>query len=528
VTARLRRTTLNGVLDTVAEFTTTTDASGAWSGQLANVDPTGGPQRAPYSPEDFVTLTYSGTGTLPPGANYTIDPLELDATRMPADGTFAEFATFDSCDTVQFQRGTDPPQPTTNVPASTLCRATFNPPLTDDDSVSLILTRPTGSNSTQTTVSPTGMLGTGFVPDVRPGGVPTCEGDLVSGAVACSRLSAGSFTLTRSRGNVSAAVTQTGGGDGFANIPGRLKAGDVVTLTKAGSARAITTLHLSPLRLDVEGFGASGTCAPRLWLGFDALCPASGTFNGLGEADARRQADDLSGGGTLVQVPVIGFIGPFGGESVQAPFTAWTDVFKHPAAPATTTLTIFRRNPDTSPGDFVAGPITVTPESGGAVSGLAPGRYIGVWTVTDTQGDDATHDTRTERTHFIVQPGGGQGAAGSNGAPGAQGPPGPSGPQGPAGPRGPRGRNGTVTCKLKGKKRKPRVRCTVQFSGKFDAGARSLLVRAGRIYASGRAAANGRLTLRARRKVPAGSYVLTIVGGRGFRTQTVGAQIAVR
>jgi hypothetical protein len=527
VTATLRRQALNGTLITVAQLTTTTDATGAWSGQLANVNPTGGPQRAPYRSDDFVTLSYSGgTAPLPPSTIYTLDPDELDVTRMPADGSFAEFATFESCTAVQFQRGSDPPQSTTNIPATTLCRANFSPPLTDNDDVSLILTRQAGNGSTLTTVSPTGVLGTGFVPDERPGGVPTCEGDLVSGAVECHRLSAGSFTLTRSRGSVSAPVTQAGGGDGFANIPGRLQAGDVVTLTKDGSPRAISTLRLSPLRLDIEGFGAGGTCSPRLWLGFGALCPENGTFSGLDEGGARQQGDDLSGGFTIVAVPTIGFVGPMDGESVASPFTAWTDIFKHPAAPSTTTLTIFRRNPDTSYGDLVAGPLTITPESGAAVSGLAPGRYNAVWTVTDTQGDGSTHDTRTDRTHFIVQPGGGQGSPGADGTPGAQGPP---GPQGPAGPQGPRGRDGTVTCRLKGKKRKPRVRCTVRFSGKFGAGARALLARGGRIYASGRATANGRLKLHARRRVPAGSYVLTIVGGDGrFHTQSVSAQIAAR
>ena len=83
-------------------------------------------------------------------------------------------------------------------------------------------------------------------------------------------------------------------------------------------------------------------------------------------------------------------------------------------------------------------------------------------------------------------------------APGAQGPVGLQGPAGPKGARGAAGRAGRVTCRLTGK-RKARVRCTVEYTGRS-----ARLTRDGRVYARGssqslrptRVIAKGRYTLR--------------------------------
>lgn len=94
---------------------------------------------------------------------------------------------------------------------------------------------------------------------------------------------------------------------------------------------------------------------------------------------------------------------------------------------------------------------------------------------------------------------GGAGAQGPGGQPGLGG---PAGATGPAGARGPAGRDGTVTCRVRGKKSK-QVTCSIERGN--DRSARARLVRDGRVYARGPL---GRLE--AVREIPAGVYQLRI------------------
>lgn len=129
-------------------------------------------------------------------------------------------------------------------------------------------------------------------------------------------------------------------------------------------------------------------------------------------------------------------------------------------------------------------------------------------------------------------PAGPQGAAGPQGDPGTSGGPGPQGPagsQGPAGPQGAPGRDGRVTCRTRG----GRTRCTVRYTAAKVTTVRGRLVRGRTVYASGRkrVSANGKgvLRMRARRRVPTGSYrlIMTFRDARG-RESVVVQRIVVR
>src|SRR3954447_5118259 len=119
----------------------------------------------------------------------------------------------------------------------------------------------------------------------------------------------------------------------------------------------------------------------------------------------------------------------------------------------------------------------------------------------------------------------GPGPAGQDGATGPAGPAAPTGPTGATGPRGPRGREPRVTCKLRKKKGKTRIVCTVTFKAPKNARVVARLTRHGRVYAHGSVIA-GRtrpaLLLHTVRALHAGTYRMTLsVIHRGRTTQTV-------
>ncbi len=90
--------------------------------------------------------------------------------------------------------------------------------------------------------------------------------------------------------------------------------------------------------------------------------------------------------------------------------------------------------------------------------------------------------------------------------------PGPQGPAGPAGPQGPPGRDAVVSCKVKKKRGKPKVKCKVTFPEVGATSARVKLVRHGRVYARGRATeGDASVRLRPRRELRSGRYRLVIV-----------------
>jgi hypothetical protein len=425
--------------------------------------------------------------------------------------------------------------PMGTMTTSSGCVTPFGTPVTDEDSVVVRVSQKNDDGSRLTLSAPVGLTGNGF--GGSGSGAPTCAGDLVTGDVTCRRLKPGTFTVSRARGAVTAPFTlvQNDDGAGGTTVPGGLQAGDTVTLKKQGGTRAITTLRLSTLRLDfVDGVVTGGSCQPRLWLGDpsgpNGICPQNGSLPLA--SGSTSQLDDLGGGATTVFVPDFDTVIPSYGDSVGGSFQAYVDIFG--PTPTTMTLTIFHRNANGTNGSQAGGPINLDPSAGGAVTGLAQGRYNAVWALTDTQGD-GTHDTRTQTTQFAVQPGGAQGAAGSTGAQGAQGPAGSQGAagaqgaQGPAGPDGPKGapgRDAQVTCKVtaaKGKK-PPKVTCTVKF--KAPAGkVMARLTRGRHVYATGKAS-HGKLVLTARRRLHPGTYTLTLIGARG--SSTFAAHVVVR
>src|SRR3954463_13806926 len=119
----------------------------------------------------------------------------------------------------------------------------------------------------------------------------------------------------------------------------------------------------------------------------------------------------------------------------------------------------------------------------------------------------------------------GPGPSGQDGATGPAGPTGPTGATGPVGPRGPRGREPRVTCKLRKKKRKTTIVCTVRFAAPKNARAVARLTRRGRVYAHGSVtvgAAPPTLHLHTIRALHAGTYRMTLsIINPGRTTQTV-------
>jgi virginiamycin B lyase len=108
---------------------------------------------------------------------------------------------------------------------------------------------------------------------------------------------------------------------------------------------------------------------------------------------------------------------------------------------------------------------------------------------------------------------------------GPQGPPGPSGPQGPAGPQGPPGPAGKIVCQSN---LAAQFLCSITFApGTWTtqlhtAADRYRLSRDGRTIATGMIKLRrGRVTIKPRRHLRPGRYLLTITSGSGRHTRTV-------
>jgi hypothetical protein len=132
---------------------------------------------------------------------------------------------------------------------------------------------------------------------------------------------------------------------------------------------------------------------------------------------------------------------------------------------------------------------------------------------------------------------GAAGVAGATGAAGVAGPTGAAGvagTAGPAGPAGPAGEIELVTCtnvtkKVKGKTNTSK-KCTTQLTSSpqtfTESSARASVSRAGHVYATG-SLHDGRLTLRASRKLAAGRYTLELTVGSGKTKQTASQPITI-
>jgi FG-GAP-like repeat/Abnormal spindle-like microcephaly-assoc'd, ASPM-SPD-2-Hydin len=170
---------------------------------------------------------------------------------------------------------------------------------------------------------------------------------------------------------------------------------------------------------------------------------------------------------------------------------------------------------------------TVAPNGSCAVNvrfaPAAPGARSAVLRFTDNA-PGSPHDVSLSGTGAAA-PTTGPGPAGQDGATGPTGPAGPTGATGPVGPRGPRGREPRVTCKLRKKKGKTRIVCTVRFAAPKSARAVARLTRHGRVYAHGSVTVGGTrpaIRLHTVRPLRAGTYRMTLsVIHRGRTTQTV-------
>ena len=153
----------------------------------------------------------------------------------------------------------------------------------------------------------------------------------------------------------------------------------------------------------------------------------------------------------------------------------------------------------------------------------APGARSAVLRFTDNA-PGSPHDVPLSGTGTAA-PTTGPGPAGQDGSTGPAGPAGPTGATGPVGPRGPRGREPKVTCKLRKKKGKTTIVCTVRFAAPKNARAVARLTRHGRVYAHGSVTVGGAhptLHLHTIRALHAGTYRMTLsVIRRGRTTRTV-------
>jgi hypothetical protein len=253
-------------------------------------------------------------------------------------------------------------------------------------------------------------------------GFPTCIADLQAQAVRCSGLVARTrYTLTRGRRRISRRARADASGlakfTGFPGSPG-IRGGDVLALRNS-AGRLLTRLHVAHLRVDLQTaqtIVSSGRCEPGDYYGpplgdapvspaigvpgvsgSGTICPPSGRAKGL-PINPISQVDDLSGGQTRTQVPLITGTAPIQDATLYGRFIALAQTgLPGPnrstlRARARVSLTITRtgaRRPVFRAAN-VAG-------RGVVVRRLRLGSYHAKWVLSNANGD-----TRTLRTAFVV------------------------------------------------------------------------------------------------------------------------------
>jgi hypothetical protein len=248
----------------------------------------------------------------------------------------------------------------------------------------------------------------------EPTGFPQCSALLRIRAVRCTGLVPHTrYALARHRARAS-----DGGSILVAGL--RLRGGEAVTLVN-GAGRRLTTLHVAHLRVHITGDQTqitSGTCqagdyyGPPLAhppisdqvgdgvLGNGTICPLSGRAVGLSTADI-AQTDDLSGGQTVTQVPLIKSTAPIQDETLYGPFVASAQSGlqgPHGSFVASGTPIALAIAPAGSRRVVFAASNVNTP-GGVAVRALAPGGYVARWVLRDANGD-----TRTVTSRFVDEP----------------------------------------------------------------------------------------------------------------------------
>jgi hypothetical protein len=251
-----------------------------------------------------------------------------------------------------------------------------------------------------------------------PSGQPHCTADLRAQAVSCDGLvPRAAYRLRFGRDGAVLAVRAKGSGRAdFAGL--RLRRGESVVLINR-SGRLLTTLHVAHLRVDIRGDESvvrGGTCEPGdYWgapptrppassavgapgaSGTGTICPIDGGARGL-SATHIEQTDDLSGGVTRTEVPLLTGTAPAADATLYGPFRALAQIAlsgphgSRIGVSGHVGLTITpagSRHPVFRAADVNHG-------GGVPVSGLTGGVYTARWVVTDANGD-----TRTVQTKFI-------------------------------------------------------------------------------------------------------------------------------
>jgi len=533
----------------VAAAVATTAPNGTWSATLVPVNPAGGPSHGFGAPGDQLITHYvapiaASSTTVPADLTYDSNSLQFlgsTSTIAPGGATITSFNA-PTCASLSFLIDGTPHATTPGVNGQ--CSFSPAPAVTDQSHVQAAFTSEfshfgIGAVANLSTVSDVGLVGAGN----GSGLIPACSGDLVTGLITCTALNHGSFAVTRSGGSSVAlnsapdfpgSITSTG----TAVIPG-LASGDTVTLDETAptaTTRHVTTLHMYSLRVSTDLNGlASGSCQPGKAFFTGIACPASGSF--ASSFGAGSLLDDLSGGSTVVNVPTLFNLIPALNDSIAGgSFTAYGDLTNVGSAaqileatrsvnlkivPRGSTTPVFDQN-------MTPGNDAVSPFESLNVTGLATGRYVATWLLTDSHGD-----TNAFSSAFAVQPGdtgpaGPAGPAGPSGPAGPAGAPGAAGPVGHTGPQGLSGRDGTsstVKCttaasakgKRKGKSSAGKLVCKVTVLKSTATFASVAVSRLHKTYAAGSAAVRNGVALvqlRTLRIMAGGHYVVTVVANR--------------
>jgi hypothetical protein len=250
---------------------------------------------------------------------------------------------------------------------------------------------------------------------ITPGGFPTCSGDLEARSVTCSGLVPGrTYTLHDGSKSASGAAD----GTGTVSVPLAIKRGDTVSLSNG--SRTLTTLHVAHLVAAIRGSQtvlSGGKCQPGEYYGpptstpptnssagslsggialSGEICPLNGSAAGL-PSGTIAQTDELSGGQTTTEVPLITRTTPRNGDAVASTFIA----LARAGFPGPNNTTIPNHAPIAlkimRSGKTVFTASNVDTKNGVKVSGLKAGVYEARWTLTDANGD-----TRSFVTQFTV------------------------------------------------------------------------------------------------------------------------------
>jgi hypothetical protein len=569
----------------------TTNASGEWTAALA--------AHAPSDALDVIKVHYSGTGAPPestygepsetgtkPGIGFfdnNISIAEDGASGGVVCTNFAEAKCAALSAHVAYSGGAqETVVGTPDISNEQIEELAFSPALKVNDVVTITGSFTEEDGSTLELTVPAPMPGLGNVFSGGGSVAPRCTADLVTLAVTCAPLSAGSYSLTQTRGVSSLGSTSASvlsGSEAAVFQLTTLQAADQLALSVAGAGgRLLTTLHAYKLAFnetETLSFGSmsavitGGSCQANEWFGVSGgfgLCPANGV---AAAGSPTAQEDELSGGATRVTPPLISYTSPMDGEDVYGPtITTFADLNTGGATPVTLTAT---------PTGGSAIPATGNPNSasGATLGGLTAGkRYAASWSLTDVNSD-----VITLTTHFVDQSAGEgpagkegkegpagkegglgkEGPTGKEGGPGKEGSPGATGKEGAAGTAGLTGKDGApgaqglqgaegpagaaaeIICTSKKVKvtinhktqTKTKTTCVVkQLAPGATITTTSLELRRGRIvYAVGRIKAGGGMApvaMHDLKPVRAGEYTMTIVSSRGHAKTTTSYRVSVK